>query len=474
MVRFLKNPLGFELEVDRMPLAGVGGFMDGLAQSGVRVDRRDDFLVGGLHGDREAELGDHLGGVGPDDMGTEDFAVLLADEELNESLALADGKGFAAGHEWEFADLEFEAFFLRGAFGEADTGDLRLAIGAAGEDGNFLGLGSGEHSFDALDSFVAGDMCEPGWPNDVTGAVDAFDAGLVAVVGFEVTFGVGFELHAFRHEGRNADGHECDVGFKDFIGLAADGEANAFIGRLGFVHLGFGENFDALLGEGFFERLADLGVLDGEDVRHHFDDGDFRAKSVEEIGEFHADGSRADDDDFLRLLLQNHGLAAANNAFSVVGEAGHLTADDARGDEDLRGFVLGLFAVVTGDNDSARLRDFGLAAMVIHLVFLKEHFDATREAIGDLAAAADDFVPLVGEPFNLQTEVAGVVLDRLVDLGVFEERLGRDATPVQASAAGAVHFDHRHFFTELPRANCRDIASRPAAHHNQIVFSHSF
>ncbi|MEN9469998.1 MAG: hypothetical protein RL630_1731, partial [Verrucomicrobiota bacterium] len=441
-----------------MPLAGVGGFVDSLAQRGVRVDRRGDFLVGGLHGDGEAKLGDHLSGIGSDDVGAEDFAVLLADEELHEPFALADGKGFAAGHEREFADLEFEAFFLRGAFGEADAGDLRLAIGASRENGDLLGLGTGEHSFDALDSFVAGDMCEPWWPNDVAGAVDAFDAGLVAVVGFEVTLGIGLELHAFGHEGRNADGHESDVGFEDFIGLAADGEANAFIGRLGFVHLGFGEDFDALLGEGFFERLADLGVLDGEDVRHHFDDGDFRAKGVEEIGEFHADGSRADDNDFLRLLLQNHGLAAADDAFSVVGEAGHLTADDARGDEDLRGFVLGLFAVVAGDYDSARLRDFGLAAMVIHLIFLKKHFDATREAVGDLAAATDDFVPLVGEPLDLQAEVAGVVLDRLVDLGVFEERLGGDAAPVQASAAGAVHFDHCHFFAELPCANCRDIA----------------
>ena len=170
--------------MDRVALAGVGGFVDGLAQRGVGVDRCDDFLVGGLHGDGEAKLGDHLGGVGSDDVGTEDFAMLLADEEFDESLALADGKGFAAGHEWELADLEFEAFFLRGAFGEADAGDLRLAIGTAREDGNFFWLRASEHSFDALDGFVAGDMREPRWPNDIAGTVDAFDAGLVAVVDF--------------------------------------------------------------------------------------------------------------------------------------------------------------------------------------------------------------------------------------------------------------------------------------------------
>jgi len=127
--------------MDRVALAGVGGFMNGLAQRGVRVDRRDDFLVGGLHGDGEAELGDHLGGVGSDDVGTEDFAMLLADEEFDESIALADGLGLAAGHEREFADLEFEAFFLRGAFGEADAGEsdgfVKLLVGE--KHGEILG-----------------------------------------------------------------------------------------------------------------------------------------------------------------------------------------------------------------------------------------------------------------------------------------------------------------------------------------------
>ena len=170
--------------MDRMALASVGGFMDSLAQRGVRMDRRDDFLVGGLHGDGEAELGDHLGGIGSDDVGAEDFPVLLTDEELHKSLALADGLGLATCHEREFTDLEFEAFFLRGAFGEADAGDLRLAIGTAREDGNFFWLRASEHSFDALDGFVAGDMREPRWPNDIAGTVDAFDAGLVAVVDF--------------------------------------------------------------------------------------------------------------------------------------------------------------------------------------------------------------------------------------------------------------------------------------------------
>jgi len=67
------------------------------------------------------------------------------------------------------------------------------------------------------------------------------------------------------------------------------------------VTLVFVQNADASLGEALFQRLADFGVLDGQDVRQHFDDGDLGAVGVEEVRELDADGTGADDDDALRL-----------------------------------------------------------------------------------------------------------------------------------------------------------------------------
>ena len=71
--------------------------MDRFAQRWMGMDRGDEFLVGGLHRDRESEFGNHLGGIRSDDVGAKDFAMLLADEEFDEALALADRLGFAAG-----------------------------------------------------------------------------------------------------------------------------------------------------------------------------------------------------------------------------------------------------------------------------------------------------------------------------------------------------------------------------------------
>ena len=43
-------------------------------------------------------------------------------------------------HERKLADFEFQALFLRRAFGQADARDLRLAVGAAGKLADFLRL----------------------------------------------------------------------------------------------------------------------------------------------------------------------------------------------------------------------------------------------------------------------------------------------------------------------------------------------
>jgi hypothetical protein len=57
----------------------------------------------------------------------------------------------------------------------------------------------------------------------------------------------------------------------------------------------------------------------------------------------------------------------------------------------------------------------------------------------------------------------------LVEFGVAEERFGRDATPVEAGATGAFHFDAGHFFAELSGADRADISGGSSADHDEIV-----
>ena len=83
--------------------------------------------------------------------------------------------------------------------------------------------------------------------------------------------------------------------------------------------------------------------------------------------------------------------------------------------------MLGLFAILVDDLHDSSLRNRGLAADVIDFIFLEEHLDATCKAVGDLAAAADHFVPLVRQAFDFQAKVAGVVFDHLIHFGILEK-----------------------------------------------------
>jgi len=446
-----------------------GGFVDGFTQSWVRVDGGNEFLVGGLHFDGESEFGDHFRGVGADDVGAEDFAVGFAEDDFHKAFAFADSERFAAGHEGEFADFVFQPLFLRGAFGHSDAGDLRLAVGATREDGDFARGFAGEYAFDRLDGFEAGHVGEPRGPDDITRGVDAAQGGFVAIVGLDPAFRIEIHLESFGHERRHADGDERHRCLEGFVGFAADREFDPFVGGLGFFHFGAGEEADTLFGQGFFQGDGDIRIFDREDVGQHFDHGDFRAERVEEVGEFDADGAGADDDDFLGLLGQDHGLFAADDAFAVKRKAGHFARDNSGGDEDFRGGVGGLFAFGVGDFDHAAFGNGGGAADVIDFVLFEEHFDAAGKFVGHAAAAADDFGPIEGKFVEGHAEVAGVFGHQLVKLGIAEERFGRDAAPVEAGAASAFHFNAGHFFAELRGADRADISGGSAADHDEIV-----
>ena len=126
-----------------------------------------------------------------------------------------------------------------------------------------------------------------------------------------------------------------------------------------------------MLGEGFFECLADFGIFDRKNIWLHLDHGHLGAEGIEKIGELDADGAGPDDDDFLWLIFQSHRLSAADHAFAIEGESWHLTGDYACGDEDFCGCIFGFFSGLVGHLDHAGLGNSGFPSDVVHFVFLK-------------------------------------------------------------------------------------------------------
>ena len=83
----------------------------------------------------------------------------------------------------------------------------------------------------------------------------------------------------------------------------------------------------ALLGQRLLEERGDVGIFDGYDPVHHFDDGHVRAHVIVK-GELDADRARSDDQQFTRHLGRHHGVAIGPDALAI-GRCG--TAGRARG-----------------------------------------------------------------------------------------------------------------------------------------------
>src|SRR5581483_2020226 len=86
--------------------------------------------------------------------------------------------------------------------------------------------------------------------------------------------------------------------------------------------------------------------------------------------------------------------------------------------------------------------------------------DAPGHALGDLPAPGVRGGVVGPEALEADAELAGA-LEELEHLGVPEQRLGRDAAPVQADAPGPVRLDDGHTAAELCGPDRGDVAARP-------------
>ena len=80
---------------------------------------------------------------------------------------------------------------------------------------------------------------------------------------------------------------------------------------------GIGKDFNTLLGKRLLERHADFGIFDGQNVGEHFDERYLGSECVKEVGELYSDGAGADDDQFLRLRIDDHRVMAVHNGFAI-------------------------------------------------------------------------------------------------------------------------------------------------------------
>ncbi len=109
-----------------------------------------------------------------------------------------------------------------------------------------------------------------------------------------------------------------------------------------------------------------------------------------------------------------------------------------------------------------------MAGDEVHLVLLEEEPDATGERIGGLAAALHRLAHVETQIVAEYTVIFAVTHGQ-DEFGVFQQRLGGNAAPVQTHASWLVLFNHHRFQTQLGCANRRNIPPGTSSYHRHVI-----
>jgi hypothetical protein len=205
----------FSLVVDGLAVGGHGSLLESLGESGVSVRGTSNVLGRGAVLEGEGALGDHLAGVGADDVHTEDTVGLGVSEELDQAVGVGVGLGARVGAEGEGADLVLDAGLLELGLVLADPGDLGVGVHDAGDGavvdvavvlGDVLDGGNG---------LLLGLVGEHRAEGAVTDDADVRDLGAVLLVDHETATVVGLKTDLLEAEtggvGTAADGNKADI-----------------------------------------------------------------------------------------------------------------------------------------------------------------------------------------------------------------------------------------------------------------------
>src|SRR5581483_8376904 len=119
-------------------------------------------------------LGNQVGRVMPDDLASDDLAVFLRDDELDESLRLSGCNRLAVGPERELADLHVDSARPRIRLAQPYRGHLGLAVDASRDREEIEPrLAYSRHNLDGRHALRRRLVGEQGRADDVADRIDA-------------------------------------------------------------------------------------------------------------------------------------------------------------------------------------------------------------------------------------------------------------------------------------------------------------
>ena len=224
------------------------------------------------------------------------------------------------------------------------------------------------------------------------------------------------------------------------FGLASLGgvnlELDILAGSITADDLGAELEVHALLLQQLLSGLGDLSIHTGTaDLVEEFDDSNLGAESGPDGTHLQTDDTAANDDHLLGNLLEGQSTSTGDDTLLIDLEAGERGGLATGSNEDILAGKALLAAVVQVDLDLVFVDEGTGALDVLDAVLLKEEFDTLGQAGNGGILGLHHILQVELDIADFDTAVLGVVKDLVIEMGVVEKRLGRNAADVETSSS---------------------------------------
>lgn len=466
------------LKVDRLAETRECRLLERLGERGVSVAGARNVLGAGRVFHRERALGNHLTRVGAHDVDAEHAVGLLLHNEFDLAFRLHVGLGTRVRKEGELADLVFHAVLLDLLLSAANPRNLGVGVDNR-RDHVVVDVAMARlDNFRGSNALILGLVRKHRAKGRVTNALDALAGGVVLVIHNNTAAVVRLDTDSLEVE---ATGHRATANRKEhavglnLFGLAAldllKVEHNLVRLTVNRRQLRAEAELDALLLERALERLGNLAIdARATDRVLELDHGDVRAETAPHRAHLETNHTATHDNEALGHLGQRERAGRRHHAVLVdleTRERGHLRAS---GDNDVLGLELSGAAL---EQVHAHGRGRGEAAGaldIVDLVLLEQALDTLRQGRDRVLLGLEHDRQVELDVANVNATALGVVQRRVVDMRVVEQRLGRNATHIQAGATeSATVLNTRSTQAELRSLDRRDIAARTATDDDHVI-----
>src|SRR5690606_26153832 len=169
---------------------------------------------------------------------------------------------------------------------------------------------------------------------------------------------------------------------------------------------------------------------------------------------------------------EHEGLAIANDFLPVNLHSGKFTRTSARCQNNMLGFVIRFLSSLIRHLNLASLFQLAGSFNEFDLILLEKKLNSFAIARSNIAASLDHCSKISLEVLYLYTIIFRMG-DIFEDIGTLQQRLGGDATPIEAHTSNFGLFHDSDLHTELRGTDSGYISAGAAPNDDQIIFRHS-